>query len=473
MRKKVKNISALLLSLCVVILDVSFPAFAASAAVSVSIFETVNYRYFIRPLNLTIEEGQTVSDLLDLLVSYAYIDSFESEDGMLTSLTADGQTFDQSEGHWSISINEAESAFAPLSVPLSSGDAVDLTFLSDSPSESESEEEPIPYESALFSSFFDWDSEKTQILRESALWLEESGASDPLALIALGTAGISASYRDITFFLQTLSEETDGEALAKGALACGFCGVNATSALDTDLISVLSEYPDLSREATAWFLIAADSNQYVIPETSLNSRDNMINYLLAAKNEDGGFSTQKGEDSDPFFTSIVAIAFAPYIHDPAVNEATMDALTYLASLPYDGDSFVEYCASICAFASNSRHLPDDMIDGDAMVNRVLDFQTENGAFSSHMDTASDRESTIWAIFVLAAARSEESPFTLSATIDGDATIPLPPKTDPSTEGTASYPSNPNHKTPSPWLWIPVLLLSGGLIYVAMRWARTK
>ncbi len=472
MKYKQKKLVFLFLFPFLLTLFAPFYALADSISVSVSIFESVHYRYLIRPLNLTLEEGQTVSDLLDLLVSYAYIDSFETENGVLVSLTADGQCFDEKDGEWSLSVNDSKSA-SPLDLPLAFGDEVALTFVSDSFSETPKAEEAIPYESALFSSFFDWDSEKTEVLRKSAAWLEETGASDPLALIALGSAGVSASYRDITTFLQTLRKETDGEALAKGVLACGFCGLSAQSALDFDLIAMLAEYPDLSRKATAWFLIAADSNQYEIDDAALNSRDNMINYLLAAKNEDGGFSPQSGEESDPFFTSLVAIAFAPYIHDPAVNEATMSALTYLASLPYDGDSFLEYCASICAFAANSRYLPDDMIDGDAMVNRVLDFQTESGAFSNHMDTESDRDSTIWAILVLAAARLEESPFTLPTLIQGSATIPLPPEEEPSTGTSSSPPSKMPDESPSPWLWIPVLLLSGGLIYASIRWSKQK
>ena len=75
--------------------------------ISVSIFENTGHSYLAGPLSLQCPASSTPASVLELLCSYAYLDSVLLEGETLLSITADGRTYgtgDDGSG-WMLIIN--------------------------------------------------------------------------------------------------------------------------------------------------------------------------------------------------------------------------------------------------------------------------------------------------------------------------------------------------------------------------------
>ncbi|MGN0295280.1 MAG: Ig-like domain-containing protein [Lachnospiraceae bacterium] len=79
----------------------------------------------------------------------------------------------------------------------------------------------------------------------------------------------------------------------------------------------------------SWTLLALDSRDYDIPEGAVNSREQLIEWLLLFQMDDGGFALTDSSDVD--MTGMIMQALAPYNNDdhPEVRAAFAKALAWL------------------------------------------------------------------------------------------------------------------------------------------------
>ena len=110
-------------------------------------------------------------------------------------------------------------------------------------------------------------------------------------------------------------------------LAATFCGIYAGNISGTNLLTTLSNYPDISRGGSygaILALLAADSNEYSLPADGINTRATLRSVILSAQNEDGGFCLTKGEESSPFLTACALTALSRYSSMDEVRQAVQE-----------------------------------------------------------------------------------------------------------------------------------------------------
>ncbi len=100
--------------------------------------------------------------------------------------------------------------------------------------------------------------------------------------------------------------------------------------------------------AAAYALLALDSNNYEIPETTSgtqSTRENIIDYILSSATEDGGYS-YGGQVADPDVTGMVIAALAPYYNtDEKVKEAVDKAVEVLSGIQNEDGSYSSWGAA--------------------------------------------------------------------------------------------------------------------------------
>ncbi|MGN0714820.1 MAG: hypothetical protein ACI4LN_03285 [Anaerovoracaceae bacterium] len=115
-------------------------------------------------------------------------------------------------------------------------------------------------------------------------------------------------------------------------LTLGVMGEDPEDFRGFNLVEKLYTWKDLdymTSNQISWTLLALDSRDYDIPEGAVNSRDQLIEWLLLFQMDDGGFALTDTSDVD--MTGMIMQALAPYNNDdyPEVQAAFTKALAWL------------------------------------------------------------------------------------------------------------------------------------------------
>ena len=404
-------------------------------AISVSVtFSDLSSRQKILPeLTLSCAADATPVQVLDRLVQYAYLSDYAVEQGILTEICIQEDTrtiLYGSDGEWTLNINGEP---ALLEQPLLDGDSLKWEYLSD---QTISPEELEPSRNVSLSSAPEafWEDSYGSFLGSALSWLKEFHTSS-LAFCCFGAAGVSVEYRDIQK-MTSAAASTDyisAYQLAKDILAVTFCGIHASNVKGVDLISKLSDFPNIANGGSLsamMALTAADSNDYPLPVDGINTRQTLQHNILAAQNADGGFSSAKEEESTAFHTALAVTALSLYQGDDTIRLAIQNALRYLSDVQnYDGsfpgtdefpDSLSTAAVIVALYSAGSQVDSADFTKGHNPVEALLTFQNQSGGFSPMIGEAADENATIAAILALTAAKSGRNicilrtPITLSA-----------------------------------------------------------
>ena len=168
----------------------------------------------------------------------------------------------------------------------------------------------------------------------AALGLARAGKDVPRKdeYLAKVEAFIAESINDSEQLHRALSTENSRLILALTAM-----GVDATSAYGHDLITGLSDLTFVKKQGIngpIWALIALDSHEYEVAEGATATREALIDAILAAQLDDGGWvlsSTATSADGD--MTGMALQALAPYYSTNAEVKAAVDeALACLSAM---------------------------------------------------------------------------------------------------------------------------------------------
>ena len=417
--------------------------------ISVSIFENTGHSYLAGPLSLQCPASSTPASVLELLCSYAYLDSVLLEGETLLSITADDRTYgtgDDGSG-WMLIINgqtpdslsdEGVSDPADENLQLQSGDVLEWIYRV-----GENNQEVVSADgyAARGGGGLDktlWQSEYNNLMNRACSWLKSSRRNAE-ALYTLGSAGVAVDHKYLTNVLREIidSDPNDAGALADGILAVSFCGISAENISGRNLILELANCPDVDRQEAMLALAAADCNNYSLPKGSSNERSALLNVILAAQNEDGSVSSLRGETGTTLATALALTVLAPYCDDQAVRTASDRGIDYLAAqldpatggyLDSSGALSCKTTASvITALSSLGVPLSDERFcPGDTnLLQLMFTLQLDNGGFSETPDGNSDISATEAAILAMVAQKNSHSPYLLRSPITGSGSPVLP------------------------------------------------
>lgn len=177
-----------------------------------------------------------------------------------------------------------------------------------------------------------------------------------------------------------------------------------------------------------WALIALDSRRYEPPENSAYTRAGIIEKILCAQLENGGFPSV-GENVDVDITAMALTALAPYYHDETVyyyiqsstgktvsstvQKAVDAALIRLCEMQEEGGDFSVYgtpnLESTCQVAVALCSLGIDLFsderfikNGNSIWDAILRYRAESGGFSHISGGTCDKLASVQALYTLAA-----------------------------------------------------------------------
>ena len=202
-------------------------------------------------------------------------------------------------------------------------------------------------------------------------------------------------------------------------VALSAVGIDASKFEGYDLTAPLADFVNVKWQGMngpIWALIALDSGNYDIPKRTdayaygtlesddeedeedvdrQNTRQKMIDYILANQFDDGGWNVQPREEgttgynavSDVDMTGMAMIALAPYMSQPEVKTAVNKAIAYLSDAQKDdggfqswGTSNSESCAqAICGLLACGVNPNTDsrfIKNGKSVLDALMSFYTE-------------------------------------------------------------------------------------------------
>lgn len=454
--------------------DFSAPISAESEeniTLTVSIFENGGRGWILNPVQLSCPQGSGLTKLMETLERYAYLDGSVVADGKLISITDDsGTLFDggpDKEDEWLTILNGIEQDSLQyitdengeqVDFAFQDGDTLQLVFSSTEKANMEMQSVSTPSHSlSTADDVLPWDAEYDNALRAGCGWLKTNSDS-PLALTTFGAIGYTVDYKYLTRILRNIYQQQtpSGIDLALNILCVSFCGISAEN-FSQNLLDQLISFPDLDRISTVYGLLAYDCNSYDVPADALNSRDAMLNVIMAGQNPDGGIANIQGEESDVYLTALSLAALAPYRDDQTIGTCIDRALEWLAA-QQDSNGFYhsenyESCkatsAVILALSSLSISLADERFcsNGHNLMDALMQFNVENSGFSENLDESPSATATELALLAICSQKTGRNPLILRSPVTGSGSIDFSASSEVSEEE-SSVPSTVDNSTRS-------------------------
>ncbi|HIZ56607.1 MAG TPA: DUF4430 domain-containing protein [Firmicutes bacterium] len=287
---------------------------------------------------------------------------------------------------------------------------------------------------------FTWTTALSEVYNTTCDWLRRNPPGS-FYLISLGISGKGVEVQNVEKLLLTIEmqngEYTDPLELAQDILSVTFCGLDPQSFRGINLVQLLGDFPGLLQadlEKLTYALIALDSNNYPLPAGALNTREQLVQKIIASQNPDGGFSLEPGDDSDPTMTATVITALSSYItaqEDCPVQEAINQALSFMREAQQPDGLFISAdgqkdSLSLSALLTALSALKTDYLAADyaqggkTLVDLLLDFQNTDGGFALTMGGDSSVRATEQVIIALTAIKNAANPLRLKDTIFSEA-----------------------------------------------------
>lgn len=167
-------------------------------------------------------------------------------------------------------------------------------------------------------------------------------------------------------------------------------------------------------------LLALDCGNYEIPETTGTAnqatREQYVDYILSRELPGGGWSFAGGE-AEADITAMALQALAKYRHRQEVADAVDRGLEVLSRLQNESGGFTAYDSQSCesvaqgivALTELGIAIDDSRFvkNGNTLLDRLLEFRTEEGAFRHVLDGDADLMASEQAFYALTALERAE------------------------------------------------------------------
>jgi hypothetical protein len=203
-------------------------------------------------------------------------------------------------------------------------------------------------------------------------------------------------YQSVCQKVEKNSETMSLTDWARTIIALTAIGADPTDIAGKNLLEQLTDFDEMSGQymetAAIYTLIALDTKNYTLPETSATTREKLITLILSYFNDDGYIGYEW--DGVPYvsidYTAMALQALAPYNNEehPKVQALVTKTLSYLSSVQNaDGsfDSYADCCSTaqvLCGLSAlgidartDTRFVKNDC----SVVDVLLSYCQENGA----------------------------------------------------------------------------------------------
>lgn len=162
-------------------------------------------------------------------------------------------------------------------------------------------------------------------------------------------------------------------------------------------------------------LITLDAKDYQVPADAVYSRENMIEEILDAQTDEGGFGLSGGSP-DVDITAMTLQALAPYYPgDPEVQGSVDRALGWLSAQQNDKGDFTSWGSgtaegtaqtviALCSLGIDPRTDERFLKNGSSAMDGLLQYQTQSGMFKHTLDGDEDAMATEQAALALIAVQ---------------------------------------------------------------------
>lgn len=218
------------------------------------------------------------------------------------------------------------------------------------------------------------------------------------------TPGFADYYGKVEAFAKSTKGGMDAKYptdLARYTLALTALGYDATDIAGYDLTKALKDVKALQAQGTnglVFALLALDSGSY-----PCDSRAAIVDAILAAQKDDGGFTYDPKYDSDPDLTAMAIQALAPYMDQQKVGLAVESALMCLSKMQQSDGGFTAWGESSCESAAqaimalNAAGVPLTseyfVKDGHTLMDNLMSFQQADGGFAHKQGDSSSAYTT--------------------------------------------------------------------------------
>lgn len=272
-----------------------------------------------------------------------------------------------------------------------------------------------------------WEEAHAAALRETGRWLarhEEEGLAYFMAVSAAGrplSSGLVASLPSRIY----REEAGDADACAQALLTLSVCGYDADMPVVSDSLKKLSAIAASPDDVLlcVQMLRAFDCRSYTLAADAQNTREALVQHILAAQNEDGGFARIRGFDSD-FEATAEAVTVLSLYDGEQTNAAVRRAISYLSAWLKAGGihasgslSSTQVAAKLVLAMVCADVDPQDerfLVNGEPVATAMLMWQNEDGGFAPEQGEKSELAATEDAALALAALREGVTPYVFTS-----------------------------------------------------------
>lgn len=244
-----------------------------------------------------------------------------------------------------------------------------------------------------------------EMLVDTAAELSPGSVGGEWAVIALSRGGVEVPEECFEGYLARLNEllESCGGVLhqvkyteySRTVLALASLGENPADFAGYNLIAPLTDVNTVKIQGIngpIWALIALDSGDY---EGVDAARSELLAAVLAAQNEDGGYSLIPGDASGADLTAMAIVAMSLHMEDAQVADAVERAVECLSAMTLDT---CESCAQALT-AYSTLGMTDEAAKVRAMLN---EYAFEDGYRHLKEDAQTNTMATEQACYAIAA-----------------------------------------------------------------------
>lgn len=212
-----------------------------------------------------------------------------------------------------------------------------------------------------------------------------------------------------------------------------------------------------------WALIALDASGVEVPEDARYSRQDMIDAIINAQNDDGSFALDKG-NGDVDITAMALQALSPYVgrYDREITNTVnwlslkmSDNCTFFYGTSESSESLSQVIMAVTALNWGVGDMVGFVRDGQTMYTALNRFRCENGLYKHQQeDEKPDYLATVQALQALLSIRGQQNGSGYVFAYQGSI---FPPQSDntfvPGGNQTGTEKAVSENKNTNTWLWI--------------------